>query len=1307
MTGQRRNRHSILANAATLIGPSSNFKEILMTTSSEHVTALLSFHQNVLSPNLRACQRWRSVAAAAFALLLLLGAIAAPVHAQSVSYTGFETTVLGNGLNAPSGVAVDGAGDVFIADSGNNQVVEIPAGCTSADCQTTVGFGLKSPGAVVVDGAGDVFIADSGNNQVVEIPAGCTSSSCQTTVGFGLKSPEAVIVYGAGKLMIADTGNDRVVVVPVGCVSDSCQDDKFYNGVVSYGLAVDGPGDLFIEDQNSNDVLKIPFGCHSQSCVTTVGYGLDHPFGVAVDGAGNIFIGDSFNSRVVEDPNFGNGAQITVSSDLNGPTGVAVDGVGDVFIADTNNNRVVEVQHAAANFGNVNVCPAGQTTPAPCSQTVTLNYFVTSTTTFGTPAVVTQGASNLDFTLSNGGTCTGTVTAFNACTLNVTFAPLAPGVRLGAVNLFDNSGNLLVTTPIHGIGQGPAIAFGPGVQTTLPTIGLNGPTGVAVDAAGDVFISNPDSHVLKVTPSGTQTLVAIGLNNPSGVAVDGAGDVFIADTGNSQVVEASYLGNGTYHRPVTVPASGLHEPQGVAVDGAGDVFIADAYNRQVVEVPYLGNGTYGTQITVPASGLDKPSGVAVDGAGDVFIADTGNSRVVEVPYLGNGTYGAQITVPASGLSLPYGVAVDEAGDVFIADSNISGVVEVPYLGNGTYGTQTTVGSGLSNPNAVAVDGAGDVFIADNTANLVVEVNRSQPPSLTFASTPVGQTSSDSPQSVTIQNIGNQPLDAVSPGLVVTGPDFIQVAGTGTPDDCTSTFALTPGETCNLSISFTPQTVGNPLTSTAVFSDNALNASPSASQSIALQGVGSGSAPAIVSASSTAFTLGAASSFTVTTTGFPTPSLSESGALPIGVSFQDNGNGTGTLGGIPTQAGSFSIAFTANNGVSPNATQSFTLTVNKLSTTTSLVVNDAATNSPWAGTEVSGASAYASSTVSSGGGPAPTGTVTYSFFGDKICFGTALGVSVETLASGSVPHSATVGPLSAGIYSFNASYSGDSNYNSSFSGCVSFSVSAATVNVTVGTSPAGLAFSVDGTPYASTQSLTWNIGDMHTIATTSPQFPSAGTQDTFAGWSDSGAISHAVTASASTTSYTANFNTSYQLTTAANPTIGGTVTPASGTYYAASTIVGLTATANANYAFSNWTGNVANANSASTTVTMSGPQSVTANFAKAQVIVSPTSLNFGNVVVGRLSKKVVTMTNTDKTKVLVGPITLSVSLGDPSQFALDHVCPTTLKAGTSCSIGVTFRPDAVGPGAATLNIVTSAPGSPIEVPITAAGIAKGH
>ena len=83
-------------------------------------------------------------------------------------------------------------------------------------------------------------------------------------------------------------------------------------------------------------------------------------------------------------------------------------------------------------------------------------------------------------------------------------------------------------------------------------------------------------------------------------------------------------------------------------------------------------------------------------------------------------------------------------------------------------------------------------------------------------------------------------------------------------------------------------------------------------------------PSIASANNVTFTLGATSSFTVKTTGFPVPAISESGALPAGVTFTDNGNGTATLGGIPTTGGTFNLTLTASNGVSPNATQSFTL-----------------------------------------------------------------------------------------------------------------------------------------------------------------------------------------------------------------------------------------------------------------------------------------------------------------------------------------------------------------------------------------------
>ncbi|MGH9594950.1 MAG: InlB B-repeat-containing protein, partial [Bryobacteraceae bacterium] len=179
----------------------------------------------------------------------------------------------------------------------------------------------------------------------------------------------------------------------------------------------------------------------------------------------------------------------------------------------------------------------------------------------------------------------------------------------------------------------------------------------------------------------------------------------------------------------------------------------------------------------------------------------------------------------------------------------------------------------------------------------------------------------------------------------------------------------------------------------------------------------------------------------------------------------------------------------------------------------------------------------------------------------------------------------------------SSVSGGGSSGTVTSNTVTTTINAGSAMVSFSTSPSGLSYTVDSTGYTSAQTLTLNFGP-HTIATTSPQ-TSNGTQNTFTNWSDSGAISHSITVgSSSSTSYTATFSTSYLLTTAANPADGGTVTPVSGTYYTPGTVVNLTAAANPGYAFSSWTGSVASANSASTTVTMNAPQTVTANFTSA-------------------------------------------------------------------------------------------------------------
>jgi hypothetical protein len=152
-----------------------------------------------------------------------------------------------------------------------------------------------------------------------------------------------------------------------------------------------------------------------------------------------------------------------------------------------------------------------------------------------------------------------------------------------------------------------------------------------------------------------------------------------------------------------------------------------------------------------------------------------------------------------------------------------------------------------------------------------------------------------------------------------------------------------------------------------------------------------------------------------------------------------------------------------------------------------------------------------------------------------------------------------------------------------------------VQITVGTSPSGLSFTVDGTTYSSQQIFSWLPSSSHTLSTNSPQPGTTGTQYAFNNWSDGGAISHDLTAPSAPTTYTATFDTQYELTTAANPSNGGSISPASGSYYTAGSMVSLSASANTGFTFSSWTGNVADTTSASTTITMNAPESVTANF----------------------------------------------------------------------------------------------------------------
>ena len=431
----------------------------------------------------------------------------------------------------------------------------------------------------------------------------------------------------------------------------------------------------------------------------------------------------------------------------------------------------VTASFSLQSFGsNVNVCPSDETikSVSPCSSTQTVTFNLAATTTIGAIQVVTQGVTGLDFALGTGSTCSGTITAGNSCNVNVNFTPLAPGLRMGAVELYDNNGNLVASTPIYGIALGPEAAFNPGTQTTVNTgvSALATPNGVAVDAAGDVYIAvagdgqvGGGAEVLRVAPGGAVSSVGSGLAYPQGLAVDGAGDVFIADNDQNEVFEVTPAG------VQTAMNFGLTAQLGVAVDGAGNLFVSDFNAAEVIEAPPGCTTNLCSTVVYTAPSGFAPVGLAVDAAGDLFVADftyTPPGMIVELPV---GCRSACQTTVGTGWSAPEAVAVDAAGDVFVADEAPK-VVEVPAGCINNSACQITVSQVLA--YGVAVDAKGNIFIPDRGtgtySDQVLEINRSLPPSLSFALTNVG--GSNGPQPVTVQNIGNQSL-SVSVGATST------------------------------------------------------------------------------------------------------------------------------------------------------------------------------------------------------------------------------------------------------------------------------------------------------------------------------------------------------------------------------------------------------------------------------------------------------------------------------------------------------------------------------------------------------------
>jgi hypothetical protein len=488
---------------------------------------------------------------------------------------------------------------------------------------------------------------------------------------------------------------------------------------------------------------------------------------------------------------------------------------------------------AQTNLGSVNVGSSATT-----AVTVTLP----SGGTLGTVSVVTQGEPNLDFTDAGGDTCaTGTLYAANAtCTVNVTFKPRFAGVRYGAVVLANSTG-ILATEYLQGLGLGPQVTFQPATQSNLFTsAGASVEAwGATADGNGNLYLDTYSNQIVKETPLSSgyiQSLVADVVNQYSffsSMTVDGAGNVIFNNQADSSIVKES-LNAGVYTSSTIYSydqSSFTDYAADVAVDGSGNVFILDPIGNLIEEKP-TGN-TYSQSIIL--SGFPSyDCGIAVDGHDNIYVT------IVPAPNPGQGimelspsSTGYTYSYIFPNLPAVYTVFVDGLGNIYFSNSYQT----FEEFLSGSYNQKIIDSAGY----LTTADGAGNLFSAGGPS-IVEKIDNADPPSLSFAPTVKGATSTDSPQTVTVTNFGNEPLNITA---VAYPSDFPEAAGT--VGDCVPGISLAVNGACTLTIDFTPiaapgSTTPNNLSESVSITTNTLNTTAT-QQNIAVSGLESINQPA--------------------------------------------------------------------------------------------------------------------------------------------------------------------------------------------------------------------------------------------------------------------------------------------------------------------------------------------------------------------------------------------------------------------------------------------------------------------------------
>jgi uncharacterized protein (TIGR03437 family) len=648
---------------------------------------------------------------------------------------------LTTGLRAPSGMAVDSSGNLYVADSGDNRILRYPKPFAQP-------AGYQFPDMIIGQTTFTGATGDSG---------GVTASTLLLSSGNTFFPHTGLAFDSSGNLWVADTGNHRVLRFPV--------------SVLTAGTNAPA-ADTVIGQANLTSSVPATLRTSTSS--------LYYPTGVSFDSVGNMLVADSLERMLVFPPSSGTNATATRILGIAQSTTPAVSdiAVGDVtsaiaagtniVVVDSSNNRVLL-------YPAVSAWPAQTTQFSPsASSVIGQTSFSNSMANQGGPASATTLSSPVDVAAS-----TTEVFVVDGGNHRVLVFPITngspastPSRVIGQLDFPYNAPNLVIGQEFFTAGSAGSVSGSAilDLSATPPhlyvadtannrVLGFKDFTSLANGQVADLVIGQPDLfHTTVNYPTNVDTTPnAQGLNSPTSVAVDSAGNLYVADAFNSRVLRfpapfASgmtnletadlVLGQSDFVSIVTDPtARTMNVPVSIAftVEGAnasmansGYLVVSDAnHNRVVFFAKPFSNGMGATLVLGQSSlnassagttttSFSEPLGVAVDPQDNIVVADTGNSRVEvfgPVQSISNGA-APSFSLNAA-FTTPVGIGMAPSGDFWVADGGQSQLFHFPSISQlalSGYASDATL-SAVS-PRSAFVDSFGNLLVADGINRLL-------------------------------------------------------------------------------------------------------------------------------------------------------------------------------------------------------------------------------------------------------------------------------------------------------------------------------------------------------------------------------------------------------------------------------------------------------------------------------------------------------------------------------------------------------------------------------------------------------------